>query len=88
MGDGKKALVDFNKAIELDPNYVQTYIKRGSIFMEQGDAEKTFNEFETAISIDAEDPNIYYHRYVAMFSCLFLYAYCGLDALLRPTHEY
>ncbi|KAF9107816.1 TOM (translocase of outer membrane) complex component [Mortierella sp. AM989] len=62
MGDGKKALVDFDRAIELDPNYVQTYIKRGSIFMEQGDATKTFNEFETAISIDAEDPNIYYHR--------------------------
>ncbi|KAF8980839.1 TOM (translocase of outer membrane) complex component [Entomortierella lignicola] len=62
MGDGKKALVDFDKAIELDPNYVQTYIKRGSIYMEQGDAMKTFNEFETAISIDAEDPNIYYHR--------------------------
>ncbi|KAI7828012.1 hypothetical protein BC939DRAFT_483512 [Gamsiella multidivaricata] len=62
MGDGKKALADFDKAIELDPNYVQTYIKRGSIFMEQGDAAKTFHEFETAISIDAEDPNIYYHR--------------------------
>ncbi|KAF9165873.1 TOM (translocase of outer membrane) complex component [Mortierella sp. AD011] len=62
MGDGKKALADFDKAIELDPNYVQTYIKRGSIFMEQGDAMKTFNEFETAISIDANDPNIYYHR--------------------------
>ncbi|KAG0197409.1 TOM (translocase of outer membrane) complex component [Mortierella sp. GBA30] len=62
MGDGKKALLDFNKAIELDPKYVQTYIKRGSIYMEQGDAEKTFNEFDTAISIDAEDPNIYYHR--------------------------
>ncbi|KAF9295048.1 mitochondrial precursor protein import receptor tom70 [Linnemannia elongata] len=62
MGDGKKALVDFDKAIEINPNYVQTYIKRGSIFMEQGDAIKTFNEFETAISIDAEDPNIYYHR--------------------------
>ncbi|KAF9436419.1 TOM (translocase of outer membrane) complex component [Entomortierella beljakovae] len=62
MGDGKKALLDFNKAIEADPNYIQTYIKRGSIFMEQGDAEKTFNEFETAISIDPEDPNIYYHR--------------------------
>ncbi|KAG0309449.1 TOM (translocase of outer membrane) complex component [Dissophora globulifera] len=62
MGDGKKALIDFDKAIELDPSYVQTYIKRGSIFMEQGDAAKTFNEFETAIAIDAEDPNIYYHR--------------------------
>ncbi|KAF9428379.1 TOM (translocase of outer membrane) complex component [Podila epigama] len=62
MGDSKKALVDFDKAIEIDPNYVQTYIKRGSIFMEQADAARTFQEFETAISIDAKDPNIYYHR--------------------------
>lgn len=79
MGDGKKALVDFDKAIEINPNYVQTYIKRGSIFMEQGDAIKTFNEFETAISIDAEDPNIYYHRYLLVsFALLFL-----LDRLFR-----
>ncbi|KAG0347742.1 TOM (translocase of outer membrane) complex component [Podila humilis] len=62
MGDSKKALVDFDKAIELDPKYVQTYIKRGSIFMEQADALKTFQEFDTAISIDPKDPNIYYHR--------------------------
>ncbi|KAF9373416.1 TOM (translocase of outer membrane) complex component [Podila verticillata] len=62
MGDSKKALVDFDKAIELDPNYVQTYIKRGSIFMEQADAPKTFQEFDTAISIEPTDPNIYYHR--------------------------
>ncbi|KAF9191786.1 TOM (translocase of outer membrane) complex component [Haplosporangium sp. Z 767] len=61
-GDGKKALTDFDKAIELDPTYIQTYIKRASIYMEQSDAAKTFNEFETAIKIDAEDPNIYYHR--------------------------
>ncbi|KAK3808715.1 MAG: mitochondrial outer membrane 72K protein [Benniella sp.] len=62
MGNSQKALVDFDKAIELDPNYVQTYIKRGSIYMEQENLAKTFAEFDTALSIDAEDPNIYYHR--------------------------
>jgi import receptor subunit TOM70 len=85
MGDGKKALVDFDKAIEIDPNYVQTYIKRGSIFMEQGDAVKTFNEFETAIAIDAKDPNIYYHRYVPIFCCVafsFFQSYHILTRLL------
>ncbi|KAF9924322.1 TOM (translocase of outer membrane) complex component [Modicella reniformis] len=62
MGNGTKAIADLNKAVELDPSYVQTYIKRGSIYMEQGDITTTIGEFETAISTDAEDPNIYYHR--------------------------
>lgn len=68
-GNSQKAILDFDKAIEVDSNYVQTYIKRGSIYMEQGNLEKTFTEFETAISIDAEDPNIYYHRYGSWSSC-------------------
>ncbi|KAG0240377.1 hypothetical protein B0O80DRAFT_381294 [Mortierella sp. GBAus27b] len=62
MGNSAKALEDFDKAIEVDPNYVQTYIKRGSVYMEQGDLAKTFGEFTTAIGIDPTDPNIYYHR--------------------------
>ncbi|KAG0258442.1 TOM (translocase of outer membrane) complex component [Actinomortierella ambigua] len=62
MGDGKKALEDFNKSIEIDPTYVQTFIKRGSIYMEQGDAAKTFEEFDNAIKVNEKDPNIYYHR--------------------------
>ncbi|KAF9583288.1 TOM (translocase of outer membrane) complex component [Lunasporangiospora selenospora] len=62
MGDSKRALVDFDKAVELDPKYVQTYIKRGSVYMEQADAARTFQEFDTALSIDPTDPNIYYHR--------------------------
>lgn len=37
-GDTQGAVENFNKAIEIDSNNVQTYIKRASIYMEQGEA--------------------------------------------------
>lgn len=35
-GNTAEALDYFNKAIEADPKYVQSYIKRSSIYMERG----------------------------------------------------
>lgn len=35
-GNTAEALEYFNKAIEADPKYVQSYIKRSSIYMERG----------------------------------------------------
>lgn len=89
MGNSQNAILDFDKAIELDPNYVQTYIKRASIFMEQGNLEKTFAEFDTAISIDADDPNIYYHRYGSWSDCLLVVCHDRPSRmrLLTPTED-
>ncbi|CEP17018.1 hypothetical protein [Parasitella parasitica] len=61
-GNTSEALTWFNKAIEADPKYVQSYIKRSSIYMEQGDVETTFKQFEDAVAINPSDPDIYYHR--------------------------
>ncbi|KAG2190787.1 hypothetical protein INT46_001339 [Mucor plumbeus] len=61
-GNTTEALTYFNKAIEADPKYVQSYIKRSSIYMEQGDVETTFKQFEDAVAINPSDPDIYYHR--------------------------
>ncbi|KAL7321259.1 TOM (translocase of outer membrane) complex component [Mucor circinelloides] len=61
-GNTAEALTWFNKAIEADPKYVQSYIKRSSIYMEQGDVETTFKQFEDAVAINPSDPDIYYHR--------------------------
>lgn len=35
-GNTAEALDNFNKAIEADPKFVQSYIKRSSIYMERG----------------------------------------------------
>ncbi|GAA5801005.1 hypothetical protein EDC94DRAFT_616764 [Helicostylum pulchrum] len=61
-GNTAEALDYFNKAIEADPKYVQSYIKRSSIYMERGDVETTFKQFEDAVAINPSDPDIYYHR--------------------------
>ncbi|KAI8391816.1 uncharacterized protein BYT42DRAFT_543308 [Radiomyces spectabilis] len=61
-GNTKNALECFNEAIKVDPKYVQSYIKRSSIFMEQGDVASTMQQFEEAIAINPSDPDIYYHR--------------------------
>ena len=61
-GNAKEALECFDKAIELDPKYVQSYIKRSSIYMELGDLPSTLKQFEQAAAINPSDPDIYYHR--------------------------
>ncbi|KAG4304460.1 hypothetical protein PORY_002170 [Pneumocystis oryctolagi] len=62
QGNTHEALEDFNKAIEIDPNDTQNYIKRASVHMELGDRSSTWSDFETAKSVNPNDPDIYYHR--------------------------
>ncbi|KIY44657.1 mitochondrial outer membrane translocase receptor TOM70, partial [Fistulina hepatica ATCC 64428] len=58
--DGAKA--DFLASIEVVPTYTQTHVKLASIYMEKEDPTKAFACFEDAIKINADDPDIYYHR--------------------------
>jgi import receptor subunit TOM70 len=96
-GDSKGALEDFKKALEIKPDYVQIYVKRATIYMEQGNikifcfcneawtykdfidnADLAYREFEDAIKIDQNDPDIYYHRFfyfkfILFILCIYLY---------------
>ncbi|CAG8639063.1 13462_t:CDS:2, partial [Cetraspora pellucida] len=62
MGDSRSALADFQRALDLKPDYVQLYVKRATIYMEQDDVDEAWKEFDKAIKIDPKDPDIYYHR--------------------------
>ncbi|KAI9891516.1 MAG: TOM (translocase of outer membrane) complex component [Vezdaea aestivalis] len=61
-GQHDLAREDLAKAIEIDPKYTQSYIKRASMFLELGNQEQAMADFETALSFDPLDPDIYYHK--------------------------
>ncbi|KAI1973463.1 TOM (translocase of outer membrane) complex component [Ophidiomyces ophidiicola] len=61
-GDANAALKDLNKSIELDPLFVQSYIKRASLHLEMGNQEAAADDFDLALAQNKDDPDIYYHR--------------------------
>ncbi|GMK56693.1 hypothetical protein CspeluHIS016_0305330 [Cutaneotrichosporon spelunceum] len=62
IGDSNGAKTDLEKSLEIDPTFVQSWVKIASVHMELGDALAAFADFETAIRNDPNDPDIYYHR--------------------------
>ncbi|KAI9253851.1 hypothetical protein BDA99DRAFT_540460 [Phascolomyces articulosus] len=61
-GNARDALECFNKSIQLDPKYIQSYIKRSSICIEQGNLVAALKQFDEALAINPTDPDIFYHR--------------------------
>ncbi len=61
-GDYEKAIADFDKALELDPNYRMAYYERGDCYEYHGEMEKAKRDFEKLLSItesnlkEATDP--------------------------------
>ncbi|KAK2747968.1 TOM (translocase of outer membrane) complex component [Myotisia sp. PD_48] len=61
-GDAVEALNDLNKSIESDPSFVQSYIKRASLYLEMRNRAAAQDDFESAVNQNKDDPDIYYHR--------------------------
>ncbi|KAJ3206110.1 TOM (translocase of outer membrane) complex component, partial [Clydaea vesicula] len=62
VGNVDKAMVAFEKSIELDPTQVDSYIKKACLYMEKGDTETCQKEFEAASKIKDDNVDFYYHR--------------------------
>ncbi|KAL4402989.1 TOM (translocase of outer membrane) complex component [Malassezia pachydermatis] len=62
IGLAQRALDDLDRSTELCDDYVQSWVKKASVHMELGDKDAAFKDFEKAIAIQPEDPDIYYHR--------------------------
>ena len=53
MGDFENALLKFDEAIELKPDYTEAYTNRANIKWQQGEIESAIEDFHTSISIEA-----------------------------------
>jgi tetratricopeptide (TPR) repeat protein len=53
--DMTKALMQFDKALSLDPNYMAARTARGSLYYQQGSPEKAVTDLEAAASLRPED---------------------------------
>lgn len=62
IGQAKESLADLDRSTELDPSYVQSWVKKASVHMELGDKDAAFRDFDKAIQLNPEDPDVYYHR--------------------------
>ncbi|MFD2145478.1 tetratricopeptide repeat protein [Mucilaginibacter antarcticus] len=55
----KNAFADFNKAIEINPNYVDAYMNRANIKNELGDYQGFLQDCKKASEIEPENTNVY-----------------------------
>jgi tetratricopeptide (TPR) repeat protein len=64
LSEGKltEAMAEFNKAIEIDPEYVQAYNNRGGIYVEKGLYDKAILDFEKTIELDSTYAMAYINR--------------------------
>ena len=57
-----KALIDYDKAIELKPDYAKAYNNRGNIYQSLKLYDRAIVDFDRAIAIDPKDAAPYYNR--------------------------
>jgi tetratricopeptide (TPR) repeat protein len=62
LGEYDKAIADFDKAIELNPEYAVAYNNRGFVYQNQGEHDKATADFDEAIALDPEFAMAYNNR--------------------------
>lgn len=57
-----KAMADYSKAIEIDPNYTDAYYSRGNAWDNSGQFDKAIADYSRAIEINPKLTQAYYNR--------------------------
>ena len=58
-GDLEQAIADYNKAIQINPNYAERYVSRGVARLRQGDARKALEDLRNGLRLDERQVSAY-----------------------------
>ena len=61
LGDLNSALSEYNKAIEIDPNYAEAYNGRGNIYRKQNKLPQALSDYNRVIHLDPTYAEVYYN---------------------------
>jgi len=67
LKDYDKAVLDYNKAIEINPKYYKTYGNRGNAYFNKGMYDKAIEGYNKVIEIDIKDYLAYTNRGLAYY---------------------
>src|SRR3990172_1827958 len=56
------AILDFSKAIEINPVYAEAYANRGVAYGNKGIYDKAISDFNKAIELNPEYPDVYFNK--------------------------
>jgi tetratricopeptide (TPR) repeat protein len=61
-GDTDRAIADFDRAIQINPNRADSYMGRGLAYRVKGDTDRAIADFDRAIQLDPNNANAYFSR--------------------------
>jgi len=65
LNEHERAIKDFDKAIELNPDDAETYYNRGVAYAKLNKYEQAIKDYEKAIELNPDDAKAYYNRGLA-----------------------
>ena len=62
LGESRKAIQEYDKAIQLDPKDARAYNNRGAAYRKLGEHQRAIHDYDKAIQLDPNDGYAYYTR--------------------------
>ena len=61
-GDSRRALTDFQKALQIDPAFVEAHVKLADLLLEMGEVRRAFVHYDKAIELGPDHPGLEFRR--------------------------
>ena len=62
VGDGRQAILDYDRAIEINPHYAPVYYNRAGVYAAIGDQRRAILDYDRAIALNPESADAYNNR--------------------------